>query len=154
MQETTGLQLAQISSEVGVPRQRQRRRGTPKSSDATATAVVRKPRRKYHHVVLGGELEVSVGYLERWQPVERADRYGNVERFRERLRDEDGFTSSHWVEVERRTVDSSANIRFAVDEFPLLPTSVWLGRDGRPRWTLPGPTGPATPNPIEWVRPV
>ena len=106
--------------------------------------------------MIGGEVEVSDGYLERWEEVAGADRWGNTLRFRQRLRDEFGLPFSVWVETEteRRMSDSSVVVRFATDDYPVPPTSVWIGRDGRPHCTLPGPVGPATPNPIRWFRPV
>lgn len=155
MTQSMGLQLAQNSSEVGVPRQRRRRSGTHEDGVPAAMAAGSKPRRKYHCVVVGGELEISDGYLERWQLAEREDRWGNRIQFRERLRDEDSFLSSKWVETGRHKSDSSMTVRFPKDEFPDPPGVLWIGRDGQPRWLQTGPPKGTRPHPpIEWFRPV
>lgn len=190
VQVSTGEQTApevRLDSEAVAPRKRQRARGATKTKTPEALAsdnghdkvaastvieMAKKPRRRYHHFVVGGVHEVPDGYLQKWEEIEEEDRWGNITQRRVRLKDENGFQTAVWVETGRRLVDSSQDVCFPVEKFPESPKSVWLENgvvhwsfgDGLIWWT--DETGavhfrgtrkgskPNPPNRIEWLRPV
>jgi len=175
-----------LDSEAVAPRKRQRVRGATKTKPPEAlasdnghdkdtapavTEMAKKPRRRYHRVVVGEIHEVADGFLQKWEEADEEDRWGNVSTSRVRLRDDDGFPTAVWVETGRRLVDNRMIVRFPMDKFPKPPKAVWL-EDEIPRWSFGdgliwwfGPGGlqhrgtrkgtqPNPPSRIEWLRPV
>jgi hypothetical protein len=178
MKTAVGLTQAAPESaceQAVAPRARQRKRGATKEKDpaaiaagngnnrATAAAVVqtasealavaeptRRPRRRYHRVVVGGEVEISDGFVRRW--AETTDEWGRP--IRVRLTDEDGFPASEWVETGRRLSNGQTVVRFPVDEFPETPRFT-MGKGGQVVLLPPLTPRGTKPNlPTEWFRPV
>ncbi len=155
-----GLQAATNACDSGVVMSRsarQRKRSVTKQPTTQPQPAEKK--RRFHSVTIGSVIEVSEGYYEKWQLVEEPpNRWGEIVRFRERLRDEDGFPTTKWVETGRHKSDNRMTLKFPVDEFPVLPPYIMMGvdKDGELKVISSTPKGTKTVSrpPIEWFRPV